>query len=100
MTGTDSVTRQQRIKRATPVWANRCKINCIYEQARRLGPAYHVDHIVPLNSKYVCGLHNEFNLRVIHYTCNLRKSNLYWEYMFNEQLKMCFLNKRQLELNL
>ena len=36
---------------------------------------WHIDHIVPLNYKNACGLHNAFNLQVVPATWNLKKSN-------------------------
>jgi 5-methylcytosine-specific restriction endonuclease McrA len=67
---------------ATPVWINRKAICEFYaESARRTkatGIAHHVDHIVPLRSNVVCGLHNEFNLQVLTASENLSKSNRYW----------------------
>ena len=42
------------------------------------GLAWEVDHIVPLQSKIVFGLHNEFNLAVIPAAINRRKSNRVW----------------------
>lgn len=68
--------------RATPKWANLDAIECFYEEAERLkastGAAYEVDHIVPLRSKIVCGLHCEANLRVIPSFDNRSKGNRTW----------------------
>jgi hypothetical protein len=65
--------------RVTPKWANKFKIKELYGEAKRLseitGEVYHVDHIVPLRHKDVCGLHVENNLRVVPAKDNLQKSN-------------------------
>lgn len=70
--------RARKIK-ATPLWANAEKIQLFYDLAKneeiRTGRKCHVDHIVPLNSPIVCGLHNEFNLRVMFAEDNIRKGN-------------------------
>jgi hypothetical protein len=50
------------------------------------GVKWQVDHIVPLISKLVCGLHNEFNLRVITAMENNVKGNRYWPDMPAEVL--------------
>jgi|ERR1700679_863504 len=67
---------------ATPDWANREAIFKIYEECRMTseltGEEYHVDHIVPLRSKLVCGLHVEWNLQVIEGSENKRKGNRRW----------------------
>jgi hypothetical protein len=67
---------------ASPQWSNRSDIRAFYETAAGLsmltGDWYHVDHIVPINSKYVCGLHVAANLRVITATENSKKGNRYW----------------------
>lgn len=62
-------------------WRNLDKINAFYKEAKRLteetGIPHEVDHIVPVHSRHVCGLHNEFNLRVIPGTQNRRKGNTF-----------------------
>ena len=69
-------------KLATPSWANKFFIEEAYRLAalrtKMLGYPWHVDHIVPLNSKIVCGLHTHNNLRVIPAIENLKKHNTYW----------------------
>lgn len=78
--------RAQKLK-ATPMWANENKIIRLYEKAERLttkmNKKYVVDHIVPLQSKLVCGLHCEQNLRVITQKYNSRKLNSSWPDMPN-----------------
>lgn len=67
---------------STPAWADSKKIIEFYGIAahltRETGIPHQVDHIVPLRSKLVCGLHWEANLRVIPGAENALKSNRYW----------------------
>ena len=68
--------------KAVPKWANRFFVGEAYHLAQlrtqATGFAWHVDHIVPLRSKFVCGLHNEFNLQVIPASANMNKGNRHW----------------------
>ena len=68
--------------KATPTWANAFEISAIYNRARKVsvetGIVHEVDHVVPLRSRYVCGLHCESNLQIIPKVENRAKRNLYW----------------------
>jgi hypothetical protein len=44
-------------------------------RAKSTGIAWHVDHVIPLKGKLVCGLHIWNNLEVIPGTLNCKKSN-------------------------
>ena len=74
--------RRARKLSATPAWANDFFIQEIYHLAKlrtkHTGFKWHVDHIVPLKSKLVCGLHWEKNLQVIPAYQNISKCNLHW----------------------
>lgn len=71
-----------KMLKATPKWANKFFISEAYHLAKlrteALGFPWHVDHIIPLRSKRVCGLHTEQNLRVIPGVENVRKNNRFW----------------------
>jgi hypothetical protein len=68
--------------RALPEWADLDAISAVYKRAQEIGVGHHVDHIVPLISKLVCGLHCEANLRVIPATENMKKNNRHWPDMW------------------
>lgn len=68
--------------KATPKWLTTeqyKEILAFYIEARYLeketGVKYHVDHIIPLQGKTVCGLHVPWNLQILTSTANLNKSN-------------------------
>ena len=71
--------RRARLQQASPAWVNKTAIYAIYAEAARLkkltGINYHVDHIVPLRGKTVCGLHVPWNLQILKAVDNIRKSN-------------------------
>lgn len=73
--------RAQKLQ-ATPSWAEDFLIEEAYDLAQRrtavFGFEWHVDHIVPLRGKTVCGLHVHNNLQVIPGSENCSKNNRYW----------------------
>jgi hypothetical protein len=74
--------RKAALLRATPAWADQDAITNIYAEAMRqqeeTGIRKHVDHIVPLQSKIVCGLHAESNLQILDGAENESKRNFRW----------------------
>ena len=68
-----------RLLSATPSWADQKTITSFYAEARRAslktGVVHHVDHIVPLKGKTVCGLHVPWNLQVLTAFANQSKGN-------------------------
>ena len=74
---------------ATPIWASdefeSFAIDEMYELAyarkESTGFDWHVDHIVPMRSSRVCGLHCVANLQVIPAVENHAKGNRFWPLM-------------------
>ena len=71
--------RKEKIKRATPPWANIEDIQRVYDLCRKIseetGVPHEVDHAIPLKGKNVCGLHVFKNLQIVPQTLNRKKSN-------------------------
>lgn len=78
----NNAERAAKKMRALPKWANHFFMSEAYHLAalrsRLLGVPHEVDHIVPLRSSLVCGLHCESNLRVITKAANMDKGNRWW----------------------
>jgi len=79
-----SSMRRARMLLASPPWLSdkdkrdiREKYNLAKRKERQDSVKYHVDHIIPLMGRGVCGLHVPWNLQVIPATDNVKKSNLY-----------------------
>lgn len=71
--------RRARKLEATPNWADLKAIAEIYtkcaEITKRTGIKHQVDHIIPLTSDLVCGLHVESNLQILTADENNKKNN-------------------------
>lgn len=67
--------------RAMPSWLNAAHIAEIdgYYQYISIFTGFHVDHIVPLQGKNVCGLHVPWNLQILPAVENMRKGNRFKE---------------------
>jgi hypothetical protein len=76
--------RRAKMKKAMPKWLtdlDLLHIKCKYQLAAMLskhtGEQWHVDHIIPINGKFVSGLHVPSNLKVITAKENHFKQNKY-----------------------
>lgn len=74
--------RKRRHRDATPPWVTKeqkLAMRKLYLKAQQLtkltGERYVVDHIVPLISDEVCGMHVPWNLQIMTQEENLKKSN-------------------------
>jgi len=90
--------------RAWPDWAvYPAEYSAIYgecKRQRRTGRNVEVDHIVPLRSELVCGLHVPWNLQILTAAENLKKSNKWWPNCPYEQqaLDIGWIHEHQLRL--
>lgn len=74
--------RRKAVVQATPVWFGELD-NFVFAEANKLavlrervtGVKWHVDHVLPLRGKRVCGLHTWSNVAVIPALENIRKGN-------------------------
>jgi len=80
----NALAKKYKLKKAnaTPKWLSESQllhIKCRYQLAAMLNihgvEKWHVDHIVPIRGKDVCGLHVPWNLRVIPAKENMTKGN-------------------------
>jgi hypothetical protein len=71
-----SKTYARRVKRRIPKWQNTKLIKEFYQEASTLG--LEVDHIVPITSKIVCGLHCLDNFQLLTREQNASKGNRFW----------------------
>jgi len=76
-------SKRRAIKKSNqPIFSSETKVTLVFTQCKILeqqtGKKHHVDHIVPLKSKFVCGLHCENNLQILPAEENLRKHNSFW----------------------
>ena len=67
---------------ATPSWltedqlTDMARLHELCRKFEQLMPAkYHVDHIIPLQGKTVCGLNVPWNLQILEAKANIRKGN-------------------------
>lgn len=60
---------------ATPKWLSAQQVKDIEVIYEKRPAEHHVDHVIPLKGKNVCGLHVSWNLQYLPASENIRKSN-------------------------
>ena len=68
--------RRAQLLHSSPRWDAVALMRRIYAEGRKR--RLEVDHIVPLSSPYVCGLHVWANLQLLAKTENIQKGNRNW----------------------
>lgn len=73
--------RNKRVRNATPLWFDEFDLLVLTEARdlirlwKVLGIEFHLDHIVPIKGRQVCGLHYHKNWQLLTAEENRRKSN-------------------------
>jgi hypothetical protein len=99
-----SIRYYKKLYAAWPEWCAThpgfVKIEREYTRRKAAGEDVQKDHIVPICSAIVCGLHVPWNLQVITTEENLRKSNTWWpDHPFeNQELDVTTCQVKQLRL--
>lgn len=75
--------RRAAAKQATPTWSDKEVVDEFYRAVRAMNKqfgagVFSVDHVVPLKSSVVCGLHSHTNLQVLLRKDNIAKNNRSW----------------------
>lgn len=77
-----SAKRKAAKLQATPLWYDKDKARAVYALAQFMsqhtGIKWNVDHIVPLQSPHVCGLHVHTNMTFTPAAWNQSKGNRHW----------------------
>lgn len=71
-----SCAYDSRVRSVRPLWQSQKEINAYYKSAKING--MEVDHIVPIRSDLVCGLHCIDNFQLLTRSENASKGNRYW----------------------
>ena len=83
----NSVIYTAKKLQAIPAWADREHIQTFYDIADAywiaFGIEFEIDHIVPLRSSKVCGLHVSENLQLLPPLANRSKNNRHWPDMWH-----------------
>ena len=72
--------RRARLLKAMPIWLSKAQKKEISKFYKDCPEGYQVDHIIPLRSRIVCGLHVLWNLQYLPASENLKKSNKLGDY--------------------
>lgn len=67
--------RRARQRKALPKWVDKKHKKRIVEFYKKCPEGHHIDHIIPLTNKNVCGLHVLWNLQYLPASENIRKKN-------------------------
>lgn len=74
--------RESQKLQAQPTWLHPVDLYLIKVMYYTRPDGYHVDHIVPLRSDKVCGLHVPWNLQHLPESENVAKGNYWWPDMW------------------